>query len=119
MCLIITANAAAIHAQAKKHVPFKYTHAAQAPLADQGAQPTRTEAPGLEVPAGWAPGRSGTRSGGAEDCDPALWIRGGRGRLGPGPLARHPHEDASEIDQGGISKGEASGWFWSLSPAKK
>lgn len=116
MCLIITANAAAIHAQAKKHVPFKYTHAAPAPLADQGAQPTRTAAPGLEIRAGWAPGLVDRR---AEDRVQALWGRGGRGRLGPGPLAPHPHEDASEIDQGGISKGEASGWFWSISPAKK
>lgn len=65
MCLIITANAAAIHAQAKKHVPFKYTHAAQAPLADQGAQPTRTAAPDLEIRAGWAPGPRGTRRGGS------------------------------------------------------
>lgn len=103
MCLIITANAAAIHAQAKKHVPFKYTHAAPAPLADPGAQPTRTSALGLEILSGWARGPR------AEDQDPVLWDRGGRGRLGPGPLARHPHEDASEIDQGGISQGEALG----------
>lgn len=65
MCLIITANAAAIHAQAKKHVPFKYTHAVPAPLADQGAQPTRTAAPGLEISAGWAPGPGGPRRRGS------------------------------------------------------
>lgn len=64
MCLIITANAAAIHAQAKKHVPFKYTHAAPAPLAEQGAQPTRTAAPGLEIRAGWAPGPGGPKKSG-------------------------------------------------------
>lgn len=85
MCLIITANAAAIHAQAKKHVPFKYTHAAQAPLADQGAQPTRTAAPGLEVPAGWAPGPSGTRSGGSRS---GAVDKGWAGEAGPRGLWR-------------------------------
>lgn len=117
MCLIITANAAAIHAQAKKHGPFKYTHAARAPLADRGAQPTRIAAPGVEIHAGWAPGPGGKARG--EDRDPALWIPCGRGGWALGPLARHPHEDASEIDQGGISTGEPAGWFWSISPAKK
>lgn len=86
MCLIITANAAAIQAQAKKHVPFKYTHAAPAPLADRGAQPTRTAAPGLEIRARWAPGPADRR---AEDRARALWGWGGRGRLGPGPLTLH------------------------------
>lgn len=116
MCLILTANAAAIHAQAKKHVPFKYTHAAPAPLADQGAQPTRAAAPGLGDPRRLGSRPGGLRRGGSGS---GLWSRGGRGRLGPGPLARHPHEDDGEIDQGGISKREASGWFWSISLAKK
>lgn len=117
MCLIITANAAAIHAQAKKHVPFKYTHAAPAPLAVQGAQPTRTAAPGLGDPL-----RLGSRTRRTDARRIAIWrcgSRGGRRRLGPGPLARQPHEDASEIDQGGISKGIASGWFWSHLSRKK
>lgn len=118
MCLIITANAAAIHAQAKKHVPFKYTHAAPAPLADRGAQPTRTAAPGLEIRARWAPGPSGPSR--EEGRARAPWGWSGRGRLGPGPLTLHPHEeDASEIDQGGIAKGEASGWLWSISPGEE
>lgn len=73
MCLIITANAAAIHAQAKKHVPFKYTHAAPAPLAAQGAQPTRTATPGLEIRAGWVPGAGGLTRGGSRS-----------GAVGPG-----------------------------------
>lgn len=117
ICLIITANAAAIHAQAKKHVPFKYTHAAPAPLADQGAQPTRTAAPGLEIRAARAPGSRGSTL--SEDRDRTLvGARVGGGGWAPGLSGGQPHEDASEIDQGGIAKEDASGWFWSISPAK-
>lgn len=72
MCLV-TASAAAIHAQAKKHAPFKYTHAAPAPLADPGAQPTRTSALGLEILSGWARGPRGPTRGGS-----------GSGAVGPG-----------------------------------
>lgn len=88
MCLIITANAAAIHAQAKKHGPFKYTHAAPAPLADRGAQPTRIAAPDLEIHAGWAPGPGGKARGGSGPgaVDPA-WAGGG---LGPGAFGATP-----------------------------
>lgn len=84
MCLI-TANAAAIHAQAKQHVPFKYTHAAPAPLADQGAQPTRAATPGLEIRAGRAPAPGGPRRGGpgSGSVEP-----GWAGEAGPGSLGR-------------------------------
>lgn len=87
MCLIITANAAAIHAQAKKHGPFKYTHAARAPLADRGAQPTRIAAPDLEIHAGWARGPGGEARGGAGSgaVDP-VWAGG----LGPGAFGATP-----------------------------
>ncbi|CAK6441909.1 unnamed protein product [Pipistrellus nathusii] len=95
MCLIITANAAAIHAQAKQHGPFKYTHAAPAPLADRGAQPTRIAAPGFGDPRaaglpgpggqarGGGSGSGGSGSGGAVDRS-----RGGGVGAGPGGLGR-------------------------------
>jgi hypothetical protein len=73
--------------KAKKHVPFKYTHAALAPLVDQGAQPTLTAAPSLEIRAGWAPGPSGQTSGGSGSDFVGL---GWAGEAGPGASGATP-----------------------------